>query len=47
MHVPARSLVVGNGRILREVTPAEIDRIDRGNVDYVRLAVEHGNTHGA
>jgi hypothetical protein len=41
MQVPPRSLVIGNVRILRDVTEAEIDRIDRGTVDYVRLADEH------
>jgi carbonic anhydrase/acetyltransferase-like protein (isoleucine patch superfamily) len=41
MYVPPRSLVVGRGRILREVSQAEIERIDRGNVDYVRLAEDH------
>ena len=44
VHVPPRSLVVGNGRVLREVTLAEIDRIDRGTVDYVRLANQHAQT---
>jgi carbonic anhydrase/acetyltransferase-like protein (isoleucine patch superfamily) len=41
MQVPPRSLVVGSGRVLREVTQAEIDRIDRGTADYVRLANQH------
>jgi carbonic anhydrase/acetyltransferase-like protein (isoleucine patch superfamily) len=41
MHVPPRSLVIGHGRILRQVTQAEIDRIDRGARDYVRLGREH------
>ena len=41
MRVPPRSLVIGNGRILREVTQAEIDRIERGATDYARLNREY------
>jgi carbonic anhydrase/acetyltransferase-like protein (isoleucine patch superfamily) len=41
MRVPPRSLVIGQGRILRQVSEAEIDRIDRGARDYVRLGREH------
>jgi carbonic anhydrase/acetyltransferase-like protein (isoleucine patch superfamily) len=41
MHVPPRSLVIGNGRILRSVTEAEIERIEHGADDYVRLSREH------
>ncbi len=44
MLVPPRSLVIGNGRVLREVTQAEMDRIDNGTRDYVRLAGEHSKT---
>jgi len=42
MSIPPRSLVIGRGRILRPVTEVEIDRIDRGARDYVRLGREHG-----
>jgi carbonic anhydrase/acetyltransferase-like protein (isoleucine patch superfamily) len=41
MIVPPDTLVVGYGRILRAVTPAEIDRIERGATDYVRLSHEY------
>ena len=41
MQVPPRSLVIGQGRILREVTEAEIERIDRGALDYARLTAEY------
>jgi carbonic anhydrase/acetyltransferase-like protein (isoleucine patch superfamily) len=41
MQVPSRSLVIGNGRILRPVTEAEIERIEHGADDYVRLSREH------
>ena len=46
MQVPPRALVIGHGRILRDVTPAEFDRIERGANDYVRLAREHKQTLG-
>ena len=41
MQVPPGSLVIGKGRILREVRPEEIARIERGADDYVRLGREH------
>ncbi len=41
MLVPARTLVIGNGRVLRAVTEAEIERIEHGATDYVRLGREH------
>jgi carbonic anhydrase/acetyltransferase-like protein (isoleucine patch superfamily) len=41
MHVPPRSLVIGHGRILREVTEAEIERIERGAREYARLNAEY------
>ena len=41
MVVPPRTLVVGNGRLLRSVTEAEIERIERGATDYVRLSREY------
>src|SRR5579859_4790980 len=37
MVVPPRSLVIGTGRVLREVTDAEIARIEHGATDYARL----------
>jgi carbonic anhydrase/acetyltransferase-like protein (isoleucine patch superfamily) len=47
LHVPAESLVIGHGRILRQVTAAEIERIDRGGRDYVRLGQEHRATQAS
>ena len=41
MVVPPRTLVIGHGRLLREVTEAEIDRIEHGATDYVRLSREY------
>jgi carbonic anhydrase/acetyltransferase-like protein (isoleucine patch superfamily) len=41
MVVPPRSLVIGHGRIAREVTQAEIQRIERGAADYARLCREY------
>ena len=41
MRVPPHSLVIGKGRILRQVTQAEIDRIERGATDYARLNREY------
>jgi carbonic anhydrase/acetyltransferase-like protein (isoleucine patch superfamily) len=41
MQVPPRSLVIGHGRIVREVTEAEIARIERGASEYTRLCREH------
>jgi carbonic anhydrase/acetyltransferase-like protein (isoleucine patch superfamily) len=43
MTVPPRSLVIGKGRILRQVTEAEIERIDRGARDYARLTREYAS----
>jgi carbonic anhydrase/acetyltransferase-like protein (isoleucine patch superfamily) len=37
MLVPPRTLVIGNGRLAREVTAAEIERIEHGATGYVRL----------
>jgi carbonic anhydrase/acetyltransferase-like protein (isoleucine patch superfamily) len=42
MEVPPRMLVIGQGRLLREVTQAEIDRIELGATDYARLTREYG-----
>ena len=42
MRVPPRTLVIGQGRLVREVTQAEIDRIESGATGYVRLGREHG-----
>jgi carbonic anhydrase/acetyltransferase-like protein (isoleucine patch superfamily) len=41
MHVPERKLVIGEGRILRDVTEAEIERIEHGATEYSRLALEY------
>lgn len=41
MQVPPRSLVIAHGVILRQVTQAEIDRIERGATDYARLNREY------
>jgi carbonic anhydrase/acetyltransferase-like protein (isoleucine patch superfamily) len=41
MVVPPRKLVIGNGRILRDVTDAEIARIEHGATDYARLCREY------
>ena len=41
MQVPPRTLVIGNGRILREVTQAEIERIEHGATEYSRLSREY------
>lgn len=41
MIVPPRKLVIGAGRILRDVSEAEIERIDRGAREYVRLGREY------
>lgn len=40
MRVPPRTLVIGQGRLLRDVTPEEIGRIEAGADHYVEL------THG-
>jgi carbonic anhydrase/acetyltransferase-like protein (isoleucine patch superfamily) len=41
MQVPANSLVIGHGRILRQVREDEIARIEHGADEYVRLGREH------
>jgi carbonic anhydrase/acetyltransferase-like protein (isoleucine patch superfamily) len=41
MVVPPRTLVIGRGRLLRAVTEAEIERIERGATDYARLCREY------
>ena len=41
MVVPPRTLVIGHGRLLREVTDAEIARIEHGATDYARLGREY------
>jgi carbonic anhydrase/acetyltransferase-like protein (isoleucine patch superfamily) len=41
MNVPPRKLVIGNGRILRDVTEAEIERIEHGATEYARLSREY------
>jgi len=41
MVVPPRTLVIGQGRLLREVTDAEIARIEDGATDYARLGREY------
>jgi carbonic anhydrase/acetyltransferase-like protein (isoleucine patch superfamily) len=46
MRVPPRSLVIGHGRILRGVTDAEVERIERGADDYARLAREYRQKTG-
>jgi carbonic anhydrase/acetyltransferase-like protein (isoleucine patch superfamily) len=40
--VPPRTLVIGQGRFLRAVTQAEIERIEFGATDYARLTREYG-----
>ena len=47
MQVPPNSLVIGEGRILRQVGEQEIERIEYGADEYVRLGREHLQTlHG-
>jgi carbonic anhydrase/acetyltransferase-like protein (isoleucine patch superfamily) len=41
MEVPPRKLVIGQGRILRDVTEAEIERIEHGASEYARLAHDY------
>ena len=41
MRVPPRTLVIGQGRLLREVSRSEADRIQRGADHYVRLTHEY------
>jgi len=44
MQVPPRTLVIGHGRILRAVTEAEIERIEHGADEYVRLGRDYLRT---
>jgi carbonic anhydrase/acetyltransferase-like protein (isoleucine patch superfamily) len=46
MLVPPRTLVIGQGRLLRAVTEAEIERIEHGATDYARLNNEYRRTSG-
>jgi len=41
MVVPPGKLVIGQGRIVREVTEAEVARIERGAKEYARLNAEY------
>jgi carbonic anhydrase/acetyltransferase-like protein (isoleucine patch superfamily) len=41
MVVPEGKLVIGQGRVLRDVTQAEIDRIESGATEYARLSREY------
>lgn len=41
MQVPPGKLVIGQGRILRDVTEAEIERIEHGATEYARLSLEY------
>jgi len=41
MDVPDRKLVIGNGRVLRDVSQAEIERIESGATEYARLSREY------
>ncbi|HEY2595791.1 MAG TPA: gamma carbonic anhydrase family protein [Chloroflexota bacterium] len=41
MQVPPRTLVIGQGRQLREVSEAEIQRIESGATEYARLGREY------
>lgn len=41
MVVPPRTLVIGQGRLLRQVSAAEIERIDHGASEYARLSGEY------
>jgi carbonic anhydrase/acetyltransferase-like protein (isoleucine patch superfamily) len=43
-RVPPGSLVIGAGRIRRQVSAAEVERIRRGEREYRRLAAEHRAT---
>jgi carbonic anhydrase/acetyltransferase-like protein (isoleucine patch superfamily) len=43
MAVPPRTLVIGTGRLVREVSEAEIARIERGATDYARLGHEYSS----
>ena len=41
MQIPDAKLVIGTGRILRDVTQAEIARIESGATEYARLSREY------
>lgn len=41
MQVPPGKLIIGQGRILRDVTDAEIERIEHGATEYARLSAEY------
>lgn len=41
MLVPPHKLVIGHGRILRDVTDAEVERIEHGATEYARLNAEY------
>jgi carbonic anhydrase/acetyltransferase-like protein (isoleucine patch superfamily) len=41
MDVPPGKLVIRSGHILRDVTEAEIERIERGAIEYARLARDY------
>jgi carbonic anhydrase/acetyltransferase-like protein (isoleucine patch superfamily) len=41
MQVPAGKLVIGQGRVQRDVTEAEIRRIENGATGYARLSSEY------
>jgi len=41
MVVPPRTLVIGQGRILRAVTEAEIERIEHGATSYAQLGRDY------
>jgi len=47
MQVPPNSLVIAQGRILRQVREDEIARIEHGANEYVRLGREHLSTLGS
>ena len=44
VQVPPRTLVIGHGRMLRPVTDAEIERIERGADEYARLGRDYRGT---
>jgi carbonic anhydrase/acetyltransferase-like protein (isoleucine patch superfamily) len=41
MRVPERKLVIGAGRIMRDVTDVEVERIEYGAREYTRLARDY------
>ncbi len=47
MVVPAHSLVIGQGRIVREVTAAEVERIFATAEEYLRLARDYRASLGS